>query len=575
MYVSKIDIKNFRCFNGQGTTIDFNGSNSAFIGCNGSGKTTILEALQLIFGKDYLPSKITEKDFYDEASSIKDKIFIEAETTQPFFITLEVRSEVGQLEKLIVPCKRIRLEIKRREKAEKLLDDPYIINKTVVPITGTIPDSTYDLLNSPSERLATKIIQTSKEFYTVNFELKSKQERVAKVLLYQLNFNPNKLFKLPVSYYLNKDRGDEVSGLYSTMAKVLTDLHWKYRRKASSDEPTTAEDDYNNLAVKLRSLVDEKGALISKMNEKVKKITTIDLDFQLDFIDMEQPYRSAFVTKIIGKKYLLPQNLGSGYEILLAYALLSYISELEKDPVIFIIDEPELHLHSDWQKKLYLEFHNQANIQAVYSTQSEKFISLKNWKEIRHIRDCKVYPQKETLDEEVTISPTETCPKSALLDDYAERNLHISTFLEENLELFFTRKCILVEGPAEKYALPKLLSLKGFDISNYSASVISVWGKGKMKQYQMICQCFGINYFTLFDADAKPDETFDNNIANQAIIDNAVNGNLAMFSSSFEDLLGVSNFNAVVTRIDNLTNLTSINAEIIEKLDLIESFLSE
>ncbi|PJA62253.1 MAG: hypothetical protein CO162_02065, partial [bacterium (Candidatus Ratteibacteria) CG_4_9_14_3_um_filter_41_21] len=139
-------------------------------------------------------------------------------------------------------------------------------------------------------------------------------------------------------------------------------------------------------------MVDEKSVLINGINEKVKAICCDDKNFQIDFIDIDQPYKSAFVAKKEGEKLLLPDNLGSGFNILIAYALFAYVADQEKIPIVLIIDEPELHMHSDWQKKMYEVFTNQTDLQFAYSTQSENFISLKNWKQIRAISDFQVFP---------------------------------------------------------------------------------------------------------------------------------------------------------------------------------------
>ncbi len=50
MYISKIKIKNFRCFNSQ--TIEFSKGVNVIIGENNSGKSTVLKALELIFNRN-------------------------------------------------------------------------------------------------------------------------------------------------------------------------------------------------------------------------------------------------------------------------------------------------------------------------------------------------------------------------------------------------------------------------------------------------------------------------------------------------------------------------------------------
>lgn len=572
MFIKSLTIKNFRCFDKEGVTIELNDGLTAFIGRNGSGKTAILEALNFLIGQEYLPIKINEKDFHGTANDIKDEIFIEAETKSPFFLTLDVRSNTNQLETVVIPCNKIRLTIKRREKPEKVLDEPFIINKYVLPVTGEIDESIYE--GKETARRAIRISQI-KEGYTVFYKLKSGDERNAKIINYQLTYTPNRLTKCPKSYYLSKDREDDVSGSYSSLlTKILTDLHWKYKRERSKKNSNSIEDEYNTLAESLRGIVDEKEEIIRQINDKIKSISSSNKDFQIDFIDIEQPYRSAFVAKKEGEKLLLPEHLGSGFNILIAYALFAYIADQEKIPIVLIIDEPELHLHSDWQKKMYEVFSTQGNLQIVYSTQSENLISLKNWKQIRSIADFQVFPKQEVLQETVSATDGVSATRAEFLDDYAKRNLHISTILRENLELFFVRKVILAEGPAEKYGLPKLLKLAGCAIEDKSVAIIPVWGKGKIKIYQMICKVFGIDYFTAFDNDKATDDEPDGE--NTAIENNAQDGKYFKFSTSFEALLGVSGnnkFQELVKVIDRLTDINTVDNQIHEAVNAIKNFI--
>jgi predicted ATP-dependent endonuclease of OLD family len=572
MYIKSLTIKNFRCFGKDEEPINLNDGLTAFIGRNGSGKTAVLEALNFLIGQEYLPIRISEKDFHSGASNIKDEILIEGETKSSFFLTLDVRSNTNQLETLIIPCNKIRLTIKRREKPEKVLDEPFIINKYVLPVTGDIDENIYE--GRETARCAIQISKI-KEGYTVSYKLKSGDKRNAKIIDYQLTYNSNRLTKCPKSYYLTKDRGDDVLGGYSSLiTKILSDLHWKYQRERSKTTDNSIEDEYNTLTGTLRSVVDEKGLLIRQINDKIKAISSDDKDFQIDFLDIEQPYKSAFVAKKEGKKLLLPKHLGAGFNILIAYALFAYAADQEKIPIVLIIDEPELHLHSDWQKKMYEAFSAQKSLQIVYCTQSENLISLNEWKQIRSIADFQVFPKQEVLHEKVKATDGEQGTRAEYLDDYALRKLHVSMILQENLELFFVRKVILVEGPSEKYGLPKLLKLAGCKIENESVAIISAWGKTKIKNYQMICKVFGIDCFTVFDNDKATDEEPD--CENIAIENSCPSGRYIKFSTSFEALLGVNGdnkFQKLFHVIDEITDISITNREIHQAVNTIKGFI--
>jgi predicted ATP-dependent endonuclease of OLD family len=188
------------------------------------------------------------------------------------------------------------------------------------------------------------------------------------------------------------------------------------------------------------------------------------------------------------------------------------------------------------------------------------------------------------LQEKIQATDVQNGTRADYLDDYATKNLHISTILRENLELFFAKKCVLVEGPSEKYGLPKLLKLSGCDIEIFSVSIIPAWGKTKIKNYQMICKVFGIDYYTIFDADIeeKDDSKTEqqnkeqNNKENTAIKNNAESEKITEFSTSFEAKLGITGgnkFQKLVKKIDELSDVNSLDQEIKNCLSNLKKFI--
>lgn len=615
MLLKNITIKNFRCYGNDGIVVNFCDKESvaSIIGRNGSGKTSILDAINFLFGQDYLPTKICERDFHCDASGIKDKIIIEGETVNPFFISVDVISEKQVSHTILVPCNKVKLVIKRREKQEKVLDDAYVINKDVIPLIGSINEDIYqeagkfsaykvssidkieeiddidelrNIVKQCSLGQATQIDfdNSSVGFYNVNFKLKNKEERSASFPAFSLSFNPNRLKNFPKVYYLTKNRDKDVSGGYSFVSKILGDLHWKWKRQLEKNtEIDDTAEKYDVLAQKLRGIVDEKGVLIRKVNKIIEDVCSEDLKTQIDFVDLEQPYKLAFIAKKEKDKLLLPENLGSGFNVIISYALFNYVAGLEKTPIILLIDEPELHLHVDWQLKMYNIFSEQKDLHIIYSTQSENFVSLRKWKQIRLVKKNNVFPLEDKLSEKVpSTRDGNEYEVIKYLDYYASTYVDVSSVLKENLALFFAEKILLVEGPSDKYALPKLLALKECNINNYSVSIIPAWGKTKLKVYQMICRAFNINYFTIFDKDdASSDNSESNKKENNCLSLGAQGEKYVMFSTSLEELLGVSNSNSsgdnkfqkLVKKIDNATSLDGLNQEIINATTKMKDFI--
>lgn len=78
MRVSRLKIKNFRGI--KDGAINF-GGHSVLIGPNNSGKTTIIEALALVFGRDRMIRELTEHDFFGSDPSPTDRIQLIATIT--------------------------------------------------------------------------------------------------------------------------------------------------------------------------------------------------------------------------------------------------------------------------------------------------------------------------------------------------------------------------------------------------------------------------------------------------------------------------------------------------------------
>ena len=72
MYIKTITISNFQCFAEEPTIITMEKDITCFVGNNGTGKSTIMHALQKIFGKTLLERNITKSDFH--VSSPEDTI---------------------------------------------------------------------------------------------------------------------------------------------------------------------------------------------------------------------------------------------------------------------------------------------------------------------------------------------------------------------------------------------------------------------------------------------------------------------------------------------------------------------
>ncbi len=136
MKIKSVLIKNFRSIK----EINFSLKDlSIFIGNNGTGKTSILEAINFALSPHFLSGRIKHTDFYNGTD---EPIIIEIEFSDSF------DGEIPDgFTKQVVPCNKVRLEIKKRQKAtpNKSFTDGFVINHYVVPVQPQKNDKGWEI----------------------------------------------------------------------------------------------------------------------------------------------------------------------------------------------------------------------------------------------------------------------------------------------------------------------------------------------------------------------------------------------------------------------------------------------
>lgn len=75
MYLSSIQIKNFRCFDGNAHIITFSKGLNVLVGENDSGKSAIIDAIKLVLGTtDMNWYRVEREDFYKEDATLEIEI---------------------------------------------------------------------------------------------------------------------------------------------------------------------------------------------------------------------------------------------------------------------------------------------------------------------------------------------------------------------------------------------------------------------------------------------------------------------------------------------------------------------
>ncbi|HEY5537000.1 MAG TPA: AAA family ATPase [Ignavibacteria bacterium] len=343
LFFKKITIQNLKCFENQ--DIDLNvpdGTNEGsglniLIGENGNGKTTILEAINYITQSTYSSeNKLSINDFYDKNKDI----IIKAETD-------DFKCKMPWAENYF-DANGIEFKAKNRERKApgKLLSPPFQISNSFM---NKIPH----YKNNKGEDSGKDIQSLYKLFSNENIK-----DGEIHVFLFDKN----------------RTRQINTGTFKTTFDRICEDLNWKFSKEVDA---TTIDKLVANISGEyFKNIIEtaQKGTG-EKLAEELSEFFSDDeyKNLKIELVDLLHPFSNAFfaLRKDDELKQIKTKDLGSGVEMILTLLLLKSIAGESKGSIIYLIDEPELHLHPRAQDKLLeLLLKESKDKQIILSTQS-------------------------------------------------------------------------------------------------------------------------------------------------------------------------------------------------------------
>ena len=204
------------------------------------------------------------------------------------------------------------------------------------------------------------------------------------------------------------------------------------------------------------------------------------------------------------------EELGTGQQQILALSFAhAYAKSFLGQGLLFILDEPEAHLHPLAQKWLAKKMFKMAEdgLQIILTTHSPYFVDLNYIEGINLIRKdsdttLNINQNATSLYTHClkTASNTQKTKEETIVPFYANNSTsHI-------LSGFFANKIVLVEGPTEELALPIYFEKLGFDPTEFGIEIIGVGGKGNLAKWWRLFTLYKIPTFICFDNDYKKDD---------------------------------------------------------------------
>ncbi|WHY98837.1 ATP-dependent nuclease [Peribacillus simplex] len=476
MKLTKLVFNNYRSFGPTDTTIDISDL-TAFIGHNSSGKTTVLSALQKLFGN----SKITKSDFHIPLDKTSDEIIENNFYIEAYFEFFEEDSEgldeddygIAQyFENFIVdhpggnPYIVIRIDAsyEKGSSPEGIIDYKfhYVVNKGE---DGLKPISAHD--RNKIQVIYIPAVRNPSE------QLKNATGTILWRILNQINWKESDKEKINKKIdELDKEVAKQ-SGI--TIVKKVVSSSWK---------------NYHN---------------DSRYNEANIKFGSSDLDNILKKLEVE-------FTPTHTEKAFKVDDLGDGLKSLFYLTLIDSLLELENEAIseiknrvseeervlninppaltLILVEEPENHISPHLLGKVIKNLNNirkRNNSQVLITSHNPSIIKRLEPTEIRHLR----------IENGTTIAKGIVLPEKQ-----NESYKYVKEAIKAFPELYFSSLLVLGEGDSEEILIPKFLSLYMDDLDTVGISVVPLGGRHVNHFWKLLNQ-LNIPFITLLDLDRE------------------------------------------------------------------------
>lgn len=443
MYLSSLQIKNFRCFDGNAHNITFNKGLNVLVGENDSGKSAIIDAIKLVLGTtDMNWYRVEREDFYKEDTTLEIEI-------------------VCKFEDLNDDEKGAFLECLSYEDVAKRIPSLYLYWRCKYLSSFKPPRPVANLSTgvdgnnvAPSvearELLRTTYLRALRDSY--NEMQAGKHSRLAQIMQHvsaidsgdDVYVDGNDIHKLSIAGIadLSNTLLSNHSALEQINGEMTAILQQKMLLKGDS----------------VKTRLEVAGANANKIKKQMALLEKLDLAVDKDASDMS------------GRAGLGTSNIMS----MACELLLHKEATKENRSCFLLIEEPEAHIHAQRQLKLIQSLETEAETgsrQTIITTHAPLLASVVKLSNIVIVKSGDAF----SLAEEHT---------KLEKDDY----LYLEKYLDATkANLFFAKNVIIVEGPGEALLLPTLSKLLGYSFTDYGTSLVDVRSTG-LRRYARIFQ---------------------------------------------------------------------------------------
>ena len=473
MYLKKFIIKNFRIFDEAGIELIFNKGINAIIGENNSGKSSIIDALRIVF------STVTYKKdiFFSKAD-----FHVSEDGTVANYAQFDVYLED-------VPLRMI--EIWNPQSDSGMGGDFHIrFEKYISPSGAEKVRSVYWGFGTEGNPLSSDTFEAIDMVFlgalrdSENEMRPSRNSKLAQLLRNLVSGEDvrEELVQILIDANNSLLRKEQLKKTRNTINQNLARIEQEFLNQQI--DIGLVEPRFDSIASSLRAWVKPKWILINKDDSvyeqayayfqshtdlrKIQKDTK-GIYFEISILDGETDIKQELadrISELANKSFELYQN-GLGYNNLLYMSAVLGDMAIEKGGVyqnLLLVEEPEAHLHPQLQELVHnflLDANkNDSNIQIIYTSHSPTLASKIDIENINllyeygHKKYCLPFSQTNLTEEN---------------KKYLQRYLDVT-----KSQMFFARGILFVEGISEAILLPSMAKALDRPFEKYAVELVNV-----------------------------------------------------------------------------------------------------
>lgn len=367
--IEKVIVKGLPSYSHKTLTLEFNHDINIITGKNGQGKTTLLKLIWYVYSGNLLRA-INEVQF-EELTMVTDKHIIKIAEIS-FEKSMDLTDEFGKEE----GHTGYDISIYERKKNEYIIDtfdyDAEVLNiRNCSNIVSKINKSS---LYFPTFRRI-EGLSSRKKIYNEALRRLEDEEQMLSNVLKRIADNHSEGEHKYITSVSTKDINELITNKY---AEISEEVNLKYKKLTDDIEQIINEKD-SGIEARQVSIIKE--LLDSNKSERDKAFQSINVINEIVSKLFERNGIKISNTISLGeqKKIIDSELLSAGEKQMLSF--ISYNALYVNTPII--IDEPEISLHVDWQRRLLKLLMNQnTNNQIIIATHSPFIYSKYGDKEI-------------------------------------------------------------------------------------------------------------------------------------------------------------------------------------------------